>query len=34
MSLLTAEEVTNLYLYGSKTKPASIENAPFALVTR
>ncbi len=26
MSLLTAEEVTNLYLYGSKTKPADIEN--------
>ena len=25
MSLLTAEEVTNLYLYGNKTKPADIE---------
>jgi|GEM_PF-4432662 len=26
MSLLTAEEVTNLYLYGSKIKPDNIEN--------
>ena len=24
MSLLTAEEVTNLYLYGSKTKPTNL----------